>query len=212
MLDLEIPGIRQAADAPMVDGIGGAVVGMSAGTLTALFLALSSSSPDASSAPHPSDPGREHPSSGARVDGDTITDPFAERVPGYQTTLRYLQALVPRRDRPEAGSGGDEVEGLNLDLVIDETQSHMGREFFDAFFTNWERPEGTSNATIRVQEFLVPSVGTRVAVLIDGEELFQLQLQPDSETIRELGRQAAMYVQQELGERPGLFEPAPGRP
>lgn len=196
----------------MVDGIAGAVVGLGAGTLTALFLAVPSTDPGPPNAPDLSDPGQAHPTSDLRAAPDTITDPFAERVPGYRTTLRYLRALVPRRDSAEAGSGGDEVEGLTLDLVVDETQSHMGREFFDAFFASWERPEGASNATIRVQEFLVPSIGTRVAVGIDGEELFQLQLQPDSETIRELGRQAAAYVQQELGQRPGMFELAPGGP
>lgn len=128
------------------------------------------------------------------VDADTLP----ERVPGYQATVRYLQSLRLRPGVLEDTAGGP---GLDLDLVVNETQSPTGQDFFSAFFTAWEAPEGVGSFTIRVQEQPVQGLYTRVVVYLDDERLFQIPLEPRQAYIENVAKQAARYVRERLRER-----------
>lgn len=134
---------------------------------------------------------------------DTIrqpaTDTFPERIPTYQEIEGYLQSLRPVR-QPRAEEAGP---GLNLDLVVNETRTPTGQDFFDEFYAAWEPPEGVSTYTIRIQEQPVLGLYTRVVLLLNGEQLFQLPLQPRHEYIRSVAQKAANYVRNRLKDRVG---------
>lgn len=124
-----------------------------------------------------------------RPDPDTIP----EDIPGYSTVDAYLQSLH-LVELPEDGDG----PGLELDLVINETRTPTGQDFFDEFYAAWEAPDEVPTYTIRIQEEPVQGLYTRVVLTLDGEQLFQLPLQPRHEYIRSVARQAASYVRDQL--------------
>jgi len=140
------------------------------------------------------------------VEGDTVQERAPERVgeeiPAYRTTLRYLRSLRPLADSaiPDTGQADVTGPGLDLDLVINETRTPTGQDFFDAFYARWEAPEGVRSYTLRIQEQPVPGAGlyTRVVLRLEGEQLVQIPLQPRRAYIEEVARQAVNYVREEM--------------
>jgi curli production assembly/transport component CsgE len=123
----------------------------------------------------------------------------------FREQWRVLGALRPRQEvmRGEQDPAvADGVARLEIDgLVIDETVTKIGRDFYDVFHSEWVAPEGIYNYTIRIQEYPVPTLGTRVVLLLNDEPLFQLQLEPRYEVVEDLARQAARFTGQELERR-----------
>ena len=63
-------------------------------------------------------------------------------------------------------------------MVLDETRSKMGGNFYSTFYKHWEAPEGAKNSTITISEQPMPSMGTLVQVEIDNQVVFRNRLQP----------------------------------
>jgi hypothetical protein len=148
------------------------------------------------------------------------SDTIEVRLPSglsFREMQNVLGALRGRAGTSPGGRGPEVVDGvsrLEIDgLVIDETVTKIGRDFFDVFRGAWEPPDGVVNYTIRIQEQPVPTLGTRVVLLLDDEPLFQLQLEPRYEVIEDLARQAAQFTAQELMQRspvpPAVFPNGP---
>lgn len=85
-----------------------------------------------------------------------------------------------------------------LGLVVDETRTTIGRDFYDVFYEAWEAPEGSVNYTVVVEEQPVPSLGTRVIVRINDDVAFDTRLQPRYDQVREAALAAVMYAQRAL--------------
>ena len=72
-----------------------------------------------------------------------------------------------------------EYSGLGFGvMVLDETRSKMGSNFYSIFYKHWKAPEGARNATITISEQPMPSMGTLVQVEIDNQVVFRNRLQP----------------------------------
>lgn len=129
----------------------------------------------------------------------------------YRQLQRALTALRPVQGAtaPTAAGAQDGVPRREIDgLVVDETATKIGRDFYEVFYGAWEAPRGATGFTIRIQEQPAPGRGTRVILLLDDEQLFQLQLQPRYEVVEELAQQAAAYVRNELQRRQPESMPA----
>jgi len=63
-------------------------------------------------------------------------------------------------------------------MVLDETRSKMGSNFYSIFYKHWKAPEGARNSTITISEQPMPSMGTLVQVEIDNQIVFRNRLQP----------------------------------
>lgn len=123
--------------------------------------------------------------------------PFGE-ARSYSQLLREYRQLkfVPARPMTPADSAQDGVIRLEIDaLVVDETQTKLGRDFYEVFFTNWKSPAGAFNYSVRVQEQPTPGLGTRIIVKVNEEIAFQAQLQPRYDIIEVTARQAIAYTQ-----------------
>jgi len=83
-----------------------------------------------------------------------------------------------------------EIDGL----IIDQTMSRAGREFYQFFYTNWKPPQGARNFEIRISEKPVPGRGTRVIVKVNTDFVFIRNLQPRYEIVRQTANQAVGYV------------------
>ena len=79
-----------------------------------------------------------------------------------------------------------EIDGM----VLDETRSKVGRDFYDVFYTNWQQPPDTHNFSIRISEQPSPSLGTIIYVEVNDRETFRMRLQPRYDFIQQAGRYA----------------------
>lgn len=134
----------------------------------------------------------------------------------YRETRAVLQALQPRSTpavEATAGPASSPSAPVIQGLVVDETVSRIGRDFYEVFYGAWESPTGVRSFTVRIQEQPAPGLGTRVVLLIDDEVLGQIQLQPRYDVIEQLALQAAAVVHDEVLRRrpaaPGARSAAP---
>ena len=98
---------------------------------------------------------------------------------------------------PSAKNSGLEFGGL----VINETRSKMGDDFFNVFYKYWEAPSKSGNFILKVTEQPVPSLGTLVAVKIDDQQVYKSRLQPRYNMIENMAKQAVMISYQTLQQR-----------
>lgn len=119
---------------------------------------------------------------------------------GYQELLRERRTYRPVvPDSTVVQTWGDDPAGLEIDgLVVDETRTKIGRDFYDEFYGVWSPPEGAVNFTVTVKEQILPNRGTRIAVHLNEEIVFQAYLVPQYDHIVETARQAVVFTRQRL--------------
>jgi curli production assembly/transport component CsgE len=83
-------------------------------------------------------------------------------------------------------------------LVVDETRTTIGRDFYQVFYDAWVAPENSINYTIVVEEQPVPGRGTRLIVRLNDEVAFDTRLQPRYEQIQEAALAAVSYTRRAL--------------
>ena len=87
------------------------------------------------------------------------------------------------------------LQPLEIDgLVLDETQTPIGRDFFDAFRRFWRAPEGAYNYGLVVAEQPSPRRGTRVVVRVNDEVVYQAQVIPREEVVMGHARAGAQQA------------------
>jgi len=96
-------------------------------------------------------------------------------------------------------------EGVSIGgLVINETRTTIGRDFYSVFYSGWQAPNGAKNVTIRVREQPTPNLGTRLLVEVEGTTVFRATLRPDMQLIRRAARAALGRTHRYLKKR---YEP-----
>jgi len=125
----------------------------------------------------------------------------------YGQLLREYAAYRPippapadTTDNPDAGIRRLEIDGL----VVDQTLTKLGRDFYDAFYRAWSPPAGAFNFTITVQEQPLPNVGTSVTLLVNDEVTYQARLQPREEVILGAAQQAVALAFRRLQNAGGV--------
>lgn len=120
--------------------------------------------------------------------------------------LRNLMAELAEKEAQQKEQAETESNvGLEVDgLIIDETRSKMGKDFFDVFYQSWVAPEEARNFTITIQERPMPSLGTIVSVKVNDRNTYQTRLEPRYEMIQQYGKQAVLYTHQYLKQQPTL--------
>jgi len=91
-----------------------------------------------------------------------------------------------------------EVDGL----IIDQTQTRIGQEFYQNFVTFWESPIGIENYNILVTEMASPTWGSwiwiEVGDLISKEIVYQEILKPRAEEIEDAAKKGVEVVKEYL--------------
>lgn len=83
-------------------------------------------------------------------------------------------------------------------LVVDNTHTNIGEEFFTTFNNLWNPPKSNTDYVISITEKPLPSMGTMIVVLVNNSVAFQTKLNPNSKYINEICREAIKYVWQKL--------------
>jgi hypothetical protein len=94
------------------------------------------------------------------------------------------------RSGNEAASSGASSSVSIGGLVINDTRTTIGSDFYDVFYGRWETPKGAGNVTVRVREQPRPNLGTRIVVEVAGKTVFRANLRPRFEQIKQAARAA----------------------
>jgi len=116
----------------------------------------------------------------AKEEADTVVD------------QRYVQAEK------------DILSGIS-GLVIDETRSKIGRDFYTVFYQNWTPPENVSGFTITISEQPAPGLGTIISVKANDTETFKYRLQPRYDFIQQAAQYAVSVTHNYLKNNPQDF-------
>lgn len=104
----------------------------------------------------------------------------------------HLQKMVDALAKEIEAEDEDEI-GLEIDgLVMKETRTKMGNDFYDHFYKNWEPPPNARNYTILIKELPYRLTLTLIIVKINDNEIFRSALQPRREIIIALADYAVM--------------------
>ena len=111
---------------------------------------------------------------------------------GSEGTLtdNNFQMLIPSTDPIDL-----EIEGL----IVDATQTKIGRDFYEIFYSAWSPAENLPKLSIVITEKPLPGSGTQVSVLIGDNLIFQRFVQPRYDIIEENAKYAiqiaTMYLE-----------------
>lgn len=122
-----------------------------------------------------------------------LPNAYAQRPVQQDTTATRQAASRPNQFEEAVRNSADlEVDGL----VVDETITKIGRDFYDVFHRQWEAPPSAKNYTILIKERPTRGNGALIQVTLNDELLFEQQLMPRYDAIEE----TATYVAE------GLFD------
>ncbi|UYZ63646.1 curli production assembly/transport protein CsgE [Hymenobacter weizhouensis] len=89
-------------------------------------------------------------------------------------------------------------------LVVDQTITKLGRDFYELFYTQWEAPAGIEEFTIVISERPGRTNTTLVAVRVNDEDLLEMPLQPSYDLTQEAVLGALGSVQEFLQQQRNL--------
>lgn len=99
-----------------------------------------------------------------------------------------------------------EFEGM----VLDETRSKMGRDFYDLFYQNWRSPADATDLTINITEQPALGRGAIITVVIDDTPVYSARLQPRYEYIEAVAQQAIAQCQNYITQQATVREQLTG--
>ncbi len=88
----------------------------------------------------------------------------------------------------ELQSSENEDVGIS-GLVVDETFSKVGHDFYDLFYSNWRSPKNIKDYSITITEKPLPQLGTQITIIVNDTPIYQRFVQPRFEIIKEMVRQ-----------------------
>ncbi|WP_040575072.1 CsgE family curli-type amyloid fiber assembly protein [Pontibacter sp. BAB1700] len=133
-----------------------------------------------------------------------------EKLPGkviskskiLQDTIPLQQDTIPYEDKQQRiEQNGQPLErfvrsaDLEVDgLIVDETITKIGRDFYDLFNRQWETPLGVKNFTIQIQERPTRGNGAYIVIVVNDEPVFEYILQPRYDMIEEVSVYAVAFI------------------
>lgn len=98
----------------------------------------------------------------------------------------------------EQKNGNSEVE-IELDgLLVDDTKTKSGKDFYDLFYNNWEAPSAAKNYNITISEKPFRITTTMIVVTINDNIVYQTILQPRQDIIQSQTEEAIVATQDYL--------------
>jgi len=109
-----------------------------------------------------------------------------------------LMKIVEQVTKQPVKSNSDEIE-LEIDgLLVDDTKTKIGKDFYDLFYSSWEAPSEAKNYTITVSEKPFRLSNTIIAVSINENLVYQAILQPRQDILEAMTSEAISMTQEYL--------------
>lgn len=107
-----------------------------------------------------------------------------------------LKALLQSITQEVSGQSEQRDVVLEIDgLIIDETKTKSGKEFYDIFYRDWVAPEGAKNFSIFIVEKPFRLNQTFIEISINETQVYQSFLQPRYEYIENLAVESIASTQ-----------------
>lgn len=117
--------------------------------------------------------------------GPIINQPDSVKTKQAPKALQeLLKQVIEQKD--EENEIDLEIDGL----LVDDTKTKPGRDFYDQFYALWEAPLNAKNYTITIKEKPFRLTSTLINVLINDNLVYQSILQPRQNIIEGLSKQA----------------------
>lgn len=87
-----------------------------------------------------------------------------------------------------------EIDGL----LVDDTKTKIGKDFYDLFYGSWEAPPQAKNYTISVSEKPFRLTSTLIVVSINENPVYQAVLQPRQDIVEAMSTEAILTTQSYL--------------
>ena len=97
------------------------------------------------------------------------------------------------QDMESASSAESSLTEIN-GLVVDESITKVGRDFYEVFYSKWEAPKSQVSYTIFIKELPQMGQGSLVSVYMDETELFSQPVQPRYDVIEAVAEYAVALV------------------
>ncbi len=124
--------------------------------------------------------------------------PFSEQKDSIKTkpVPESLKKLFDQVVKQPANTNDYEIE---IDgLLVDDTKTKTGKEFYDLFYNGWEPPSGAKNYSITISEKPFRLTSTLIVVSINDTPVYQSVLQPRQDIVEGLSVDAIMTTQSYL--------------
>jgi curli production assembly/transport component CsgE len=123
---------------------------------------------------------------------DNIKD--TAKVQRAPADLKKLVEEVVSRTKARTQEYLIEIDGL----LVDDSKTKTGKDFYDLFYDGWQAPEKARNYTITVSEKPFRLNITQVIILINDNPVYQAILQPRQEILESLCEEAIATTQNYL--------------
>lgn len=127
-----------------------------------------------------------------------LSNPFAipkdslKTKPVPESLKKLFEQVIKQPSKPN----DDEIE---IDgLLVDDTKTKTGKDFYDLFYNNWEAPKDAKNYTITVSEKPFRLTSTLIVVSINDNPVYQSILQPRQDIVEGLSEDAILTTQSYL--------------
>lgn len=111
-----------------------------------------------------------------------------------EEVLRLLLAATADSANTEKLQRGFEIDGL----VVDQTISKLGRDFYSQFFSTFEAPAGSGDYLVTITEKPARGTSILVTVAVNNTDVLEMPLQPNEEYIEAAASEAVGTVTQHL--------------
>ncbi|MFK8008980.1 MAG: CsgE family curli-type amyloid fiber assembly protein [Saprospiraceae bacterium] len=103
---------------------------------------------------------------------------------------------IAKKDLPKPRNNLDAIE---IDgLILDETRSKIGRDFYELFYNRWNPPSGAKDFLITIREMPSRGLGARVSIEINENVVLYRFLQPRNGLIEEEANFTISYIKDYL--------------
>lgn len=137
------------------------------------------------------------------MQSDSVSTAGADSVLQASEELRQLlKAALDESEKATEQEIGLEIDGL----IVDETRTKAGQDFYDHFYSNWEAPPNARNFSVKIKEEPFRLRTTQVIVKINDNEVFQAMLQPRKDYIEAVADYAISRSQQFLANYEEIME------
>jgi len=117
----------------------------------------------------------------------------AQNSKNVNDSLRTLNILKKTLNETvnNVNKAGDENLNIEIDgMVMDETLTKVGRDFYDMFYSSWVAPKNAKNYTIKIKEMVLPGLANQVTIFVDDNEVFKQKIQPRYDILEQMSKYA----------------------
>lgn len=136
------------------------------------------------------------------VDSSSLIVSDTSGITGDADSLNYLPAGLQNLLETivdETVEQSEEDISLEIDgIIVDQTRTKAGQDFYDQFFRNWEAPEEARDYSITIKEIPYRLRTTQIVISINDNEVFRSMLQPRNDYIKSLAEYGIMRCEQFL--------------